>query len=47
VREEVILEFLARESLNLELRLGRCDGLKFEDYFVDFSGARDHSRIIF
>jgi hypothetical protein len=34
-------------SGNLELCLGRYDGLKFEGYFVEFSGARDLSGIIF
>jgi hypothetical protein len=47
VREEVILEIFMRKSLNLELWLERYDGLKFEGYFMDFSGARDLSGIIF
>jgi hypothetical protein len=47
VREEVNLEFVAQKSLNLELWLERYEDLKLGGYFVNFSGARDHSIIIF
>jgi hypothetical protein len=43
----VILEFVARETLNLELWLEDMRICNLEGYFVNFSGARNLSGIIF
>jgi hypothetical protein len=47
VKEEVSLRIFVQQTLNLELWLERYQRLKFRGYFVNFSGARDLSRIIF